>query len=228
MEIVVTVDCPSTSRRFVSRLGVDEYLASSDASIDVDVPAGAVALELKMTCHVVLKGSRAAHGHTATLSGSRLAESPTTRLVLEGDASRFPTEALSFNDLRWEPAAWSVRIDVDDMNDAFRGAVRLVLNTDHPVGAGLAAADPKTYGALGSVVRIDIVRAILLVAFERVVGREGGASGFDDESFGSVARQMANDHFGMSLEAVGEMKVADAARFERVLQSSMGMEVTLS
>lgn len=227
LDVVATVDCSSTSRRFVSRMPVDAYLAAPDRFLLVEVPPGAAALELKMTCHLALMVGRSSAGSSASLKGSRLGQSPTTRLVLEGDASRFPTEALSFGDLRWEAAAWSVRIDMEDMDEAFPGVVRLVLNTDHPVGAALAAMDPRTYGALGSILRIDIVRSILLAAMEQVGRRGIEATGFDEESFGSVAEQMASDYFGMGLAAVAEMRASDGARFERVLQSSVGMDVTL-
>ena len=225
VHLIVAVDCPPTSRRFVAHVPLSTYLAAQDRFLGVEVPRGAVALELKMSCHLALMVDRPALGHVASAKGSRLAESPTTRLVLEGDASRFPTEALSFADMRWEPAAWSVRIDLDDMNDAFTGVVRLMLNTDHPVGAALAAMEPKTYGALGSILRIDIVRSILVAAIERV-GRRGLADiEFDEDTFGSVAEQMSNDYFGMGLAGVAEMRVSDSGRFERVLQSQVGMEV---
>lgn len=227
IHMVVAVDCPPTSRRFLSHLSVSDYLAAQGRFVGVEVPPGAVALELKLSCHLVLMADRPALGHVASVKGSRLAESPTTRLILEGDASRFPTEALSFADMRWEPAAWSVRIDLDDMNDAFTGAVRLMLNTDHPVGSALAGMEPRTYGALGSVLRIDIVRSVLVAAIERVGRRGLAAVEFDEDTFGSVAEQMSNDYFGMALAGVAEMKASDSARFERVLQAQVGMEVQL-
>lgn len=228
VHLVMTVDCSPTSRRFVSHRPLDLNLSSPDQSIEVEIPRGAAALELKMTCHLALMAHRPPSGNAPCLKGSRIAESPTTRLVLEGDASRFPTEALSFLDLRWEPAAWSVRIDMEDMNEAFRGVVRLFLNTDHAVGAALASMDSKTYGALGSILRIHIVRSILLAGIEQV-GRMGTeAFDFDEESFGSVAEQISNDYFGMGLAAVAELKSADNTRFERVLQSSVGLDVMLA
>lgn len=227
IHIVVAVDCAPTARRFVSHLPVTAYLAARDRFVGVTVAQGAVALELKLSCHLALMADRPAVGHVANIKGSRLAESPVTRLVLEGEASRFPTEALSFADMRWEAAAWSVQIDLDDMNDAFAGSVRLMLNTDHPVGSALAAMEPRTFGALGSILRIDIVRSILIAAIERVGRRGLAATEFDEDSFGSVADQMATDYFGMGLPGVAEMKVSDSARFERLLQSRIGMAVQL-
>ena len=226
VHVVVTVDCSATSRRFVSHCALDHYVNSADHYIEVEVPQGAAALELKMTCHLALAAARSSFGNAASLKGSRLAESPTTRIALEGEASRFPTESVSFFDLRWEAAAWSMRIDMEDMNEAFRGAVRLMLNTDHPVGAALASMDPKTYGALGSMLRIDIVRSILLAAIEQVGRRGIETADFDEESFGAVAEQISNDYFGMGLAAIAEMWVSDGARFERALQTSVGMDVT--
>jgi hypothetical protein len=87
--------------------------------------------------------------------------------------------------------------------------------------------EPKTYGALASILRIDIVRSILFAAIEQVGRRANAASGFDEESFGSVAEQMSTDYFGMGLAEVAEMRSADGARFERILQSSVGMDVTI-
>lgn len=227
IHLVITIDCPATSRRFVRHVPVTDFAGDSAAIIAVDIPQGSVALELKMACHLALFALRKTTGASASLKGSRLAESPTTRLILEGEASRFPTEAVSFTSLRWEAAAWSVRIDAEDMNEAFSGSVRLFLNTDHPTGAALASMEPRTYAALGSVLRIDIVRSTLLAAIEHVGNRGSAATGFDEDTFGAVAAQMANEYFNMELASVGELHGTDIARFERVLQSAVGMEVGL-
>lgn len=227
IHVVITVDCAATSRRFVAHVPVDEYVTNPAAVLEVEIPPGSVALELKMTCHLALLASRKSKGAHAHLKGSRLAESPTTKLILEGEASRFPTEAVSFADLRWETAAWSVRIDADDMNEAFAGSVRLFLNTDHPVGAALASMEPKTYAALGSVLRIDIVRSTLLAAIQHVGNWGSAAIALDEDTFGAVAEQMSNDYFNMGLASVGELHATDIARFERVLQSAVGLEVGL-
>lgn len=228
VHVAITIDCAATSRRFVKRVPLLDYASSVDPFLELEVPAGSVALELRMACHVVLGGSRTPNGLAASAKGSRLAESPVTKLVLEGEASRFPTEAVSFADMRWESAAWSVRIEADDMNESFAGAVRLFLNSDHPVGAALAAMEPRTYAALGGVLRIDIVRSTLLVAIEHVSTRGSAASGFDDDTFGAAAEQMSNDYFNMGLESVGELHRTDLARFERVLQSSIGLAIELA
>jgi hypothetical protein len=129
--------------------------------------------------------------------------------------------------MRWEAAAWSVRIDAEDMNESFSGSVRLFLNTDHPVGAALASMEPRTYAALGSVLRIDIVRSTLLAAIEHIGNRGSATTGFDEDTFGAVAEQMSNDFFNMGLASVRELHGADIAKFERVLQSSVGVEVAL-
>jgi hypothetical protein len=113
------------------------------------------------------------------------------------------------------------------MNEAFSGSVRLFLNTDHPTGAALASMEPRTYAALGNVLRIDIVRSTLLAAIEHVGNRGSAATGFDEDTFGAVAEQMSNDYFNMDLASVRELHSTDIARFERILQSSVGMEVGL-
>jgi len=113
------------------------------------------------------------------------------------------------------------------MNESFSGSVRLFLNSDHPVGASLASLEPRTYAALGSVLRIDIVRSTLLAAIEYVGNRGAAVTGFDDDSFGAAAEQMANDYFNLGLESLAELQRADLARFERVLQSAVGLEVVL-
>ena len=227
VHLVLIVDCAPTARRFVASTPVLDYLSDVDPFLTVAIPQGSVALELKLTCHLALLADVAAAGVSASRKGSRLAESPTFKLMLEGDASRFPTEALSFEELRWEPAAWSVRIVVEDMNEAFSGAVRLILNTDHPVGSALASMEPRTYGAIASVLRVDIVRAVLLEAIERISERAGSTTGFDEESFGAVAEQMSNDYFATGLLSLAELRRSDSSRFERVLQGSVGIEVVL-
>lgn len=226
VHLVVSVDCAATAKRFIKSIPVALYAAMAEPYIDVEIPAGEAALEIRMSCHVALLVAQEPAGLSASRKGSRLAESPSTRLVLEGEASRFPTEALSFQDLHWEPAAWSVRVEVDDMNQVFAGSVRLVLNTDHKVGAALAAMDTHAYAALGSVLRIDIVRAILTAAINQVTERGLLASGFDEESFGSVAEQLSSEHFGLGLESLAELLKTDLPRFERTLQASVGLELS--
>lgn len=226
IHLVLSVDCAATAKRFVTSTPVSVYVAMAEPYIDVEIPAGEVALEIRMACHLALLADRELTGLSANRKGSRLAESPSTRLVLEGEASRFPTEALSFQDLRWEAAAWSVRTDLEDLNQVFLGSVRLILNTDHQVGAALAAMDINAYAVLGSVLRIDIVRTILTTAINHLAEHGGSTSGFEEESFGSVAEQLSNEHFGQGLESLTELHRTDLPRFERTIQASVGLKLS--
>ena len=58
-----------------------------------------------------------------------------SRVFLEGDQSRFPTEAISFAAHPTAPigAAWVVEIDTTDFAAPALGSVRLLVNADHAV-----------------------------------------------------------------------------------------------
>jgi len=223
--VVATADCPGTSSRFVAGMPVSEYLGLSDRFIAVSLEPGTIALELRLACHIVLLGNHEQRASEAAASGSRLAESPSTRLLLEGEASRFPTEAISFESVGLEPAAWSVKVEPDEMNEAFAGCVRLMLNLDNEVGAALAGMDPVAYAAHGSTLRMDILRSTIHVAIEVSLDEQTRIASYDEDSFGGVVERMCSEHFRMSLSRVAELRRHDVDRFERLLQASVGFGV---
>ncbi|MER3405108.1 MAG: hypothetical protein C4289_08055, partial [Chloroflexota bacterium] len=64
-------------------------------------------------------------------------------VFLEGDAARFPTEVCDFSALSTPDALWYLEVDQPlDIDAAFLGSVRLILNSSHPVVRKMLA-DPS-------------------------------------------------------------------------------------
>ena len=194
--------------------------------VAIHVPAGSVANDLGLSVHIVLAalGPPSADPLTARHIGARLASSPTT-IYLEGSASRFPTEAISFSAAHMEEAAWSVRTRFDDLRESFAGSVRLLLNSDHPIGAGLASMDETIYGAAGSFLRLDIIRALIGAVADHL--REAGFDRvpLDEDSVGAVVTELCAQYMGRDFASIAELRRSDPERFERVLQEGVGVGI---
>lgn len=133
LEFVVRADCPSVQGRFISTFPVS--LRNEPTDLSVRLPPGEVAMEVRLSAHIVLakttprSGQRVAH-----LKGARMASSDPFTLQLEGDGTRFPTESASFSLLGFEAAPWTLLMTYESLNDAFMGSVRLLINTEHRLG----------------------------------------------------------------------------------------------
>jgi len=227
VRLVATVDCPSTNQRHLSITPLTEFLARSQRHVTIHIPSGSVANDINLAVHIALASDmqRQEDGLTASEAGARLASSPTTRVYLEGSASRFPTEAISFSAAQMEEAAWSIRIRFDDLRESFAGSVRLLLNSDHPVGSRLASMDETVYGAVASFLRLDIIRALLGAVADHLTETGLDQLPLDEDSIGAVMSELCVHYLGKDFVSVAELRRSDPARFERVLQEGVGISI---
>ena len=96
---------------------------------------GQVAGSVSLSAHLVLaRTSQPRDNQVAYLRGARIHSSSPFSLRLEGNAGRFPTEAVSFSELGFGNAPWTVTCAYEELSDGFMGRIRLLINIEHPVG----------------------------------------------------------------------------------------------
>ncbi len=217
VDFVVMIDCPATGHRDHSATPLSTVLENS-APVGVEVKSGLLADRVRLTAHLVLNSPLPMVGLRAFRPASRLLESPTTTVALEGDLHRFPTEAVSFSSLRLEPAAWTLRTNFTDLDDSFVGSVRLLINTDHPASADLIAMTGPRTATLHAFLRLDVARHLLTaVAADRGLNFDAGDI-HADASLRSGLEAMTRSFLTMDLSDAVEIARTDPARFERLLQ----------
>ena len=107
IEAVAVVDCAAMLRRFITR----QRLSQADVQqleLSLALPPGEVAHKVELSAYLLLAEDTPPSARTASRRGSRLGVGPSRSVYLEGDASRFPTEAVSFSALRLEDAPWTL------------------------------------------------------------------------------------------------------------------------
>lgn len=218
VDVVVVVDCPASGHRFRAAAPLDRA-RTGDEPIVVEVPAGHLADRARLSAHLILNTLKPADGTRAFKPSSRLLESPTTTVALEGDLHRFPTEAVSFAALRLEPAAWTVRASFTDLSDSFVGSVRLLINTDHPASSQLIAMSGPHAPALHAFLRLDVARNLITsVAADRGIDIDGDVDRAGEGSLRAGLEALCSTFLSMDLADAVEIARQDPARFERSLQ----------
>lgn len=215
LRLIAVADCRATSRRLVGERAV--RVDGEETVISVKAPQGALADSVTLYAALVTTSEIADESREGKLfpAGARIAQSRDLRVVLEGDGSRFPTEAVSFGRLGLEPALWSIRITALDLESSFLGSTRLLVNNDIPQAQALITGED---GRLLHLLQMDIARQVI----GRVSGLAGEESLQNDWEIGTVgdmARHLAEDFLGSDLSAIVELKRGDPERFERLLQS---------
>lgn len=222
--LVVIADCPSAFLRRVARLEWGQLTHEGAWDIAVDFRPGELADFVHVQRHLVLTRDVARGRFSAHRGGSILWQDTPTRLDLEGDSSRFPTEIVSFAALGgltgpFRDAPWFVHIDFDDPNENFRNGVRLLVNSDHSIGARIADPGTTDFAGLMNQMRVDVVHAV--VAHMSNIDFPDAESAVPD-SMAAVAHTMVGTYLGMTLAtAVNEYREQPAV-FAARLRSNMG------
>lgn len=217
LAVVAVVDCRSTQRRFVESRSLANYSPDREFEIAVTIPRGSAAEQLTLIPNVVLDVSldrtapRLAH-----LKGSRLLEGPATQLLLEGDAGRFPVEPASFSEQGLGPAPWTVLLAHESMDDSFMGSVRLLINTDHPVGKVLLS--PETAPRFNGVLQAELLR-LLVAGLSR--DELDGVNQPEEGSVADVMESMCQTLIGYTFDEAASLYLNDPIRFDRLLHDRL-------
>lgn len=204
----VQVDCATTGSRHASSspLSVD----GRPVSIEVRIPPHQVAQRIDVTQSILLDrpDGEEPHNLAAFRRGSRLWQAERTfRFILEGSASTFPTEAFSFSAAGLpSTAAWKLQFEPDSLDEPYLGAVRLLLNSEHPQASELLSGRPSL---VQSVLFHGIVEQLLMTASDRFFGEVPNE--FELDSVGEALNHVAMTYLGVSLATAATLLREDRA-----------------
>lgn len=191
------------------------------ADVVVHLPAGPCSPDLKASMHLILTQDRLNPSNPLAPkeTGARLAASALTSFNLDPQSPLFPTEAMAFSGLLPAGVPWYLSVIYDDLDDAFYGAVRLYVNTEHPGGRSALSGESAEV-AVRSSLRVDIVRSL----FQQVSVREGvevSEKEYAGDSLGGVLSSMSSWYFRSSLKSALQLLRLDPLEFESRLQASL-------
>jgi hypothetical protein len=217
LEILVMADCPSVQQRFVAASPLHGHQPGTAIDVTLQLPPGQVAVDVRLSAHVVLARTTPYIGNrVAFLRGARIHSSETFTLRLEGESGRFPTEPVSFSELPLGNAPWTILAVYDDLSDSFLGGIRLLINTDHPVGR--LSLDSKARSRVSGLLHADVLR--LLIANMAARGDNADDdSAFEEGSVGQVLETMCQVFLGMTLRAAVLLYRDDPAYFDILLHN---------
>ena len=217
-EILAIADCSMMQQRFIARKSLVEHKPGTATDVELQLPRGRVAGSVSLSAHLVLaRTSQPRDKQVAHLRGARIHSSSPFSLRLEGNAGRFPTEAVSFSELGFGNAPWTVTCANEELSDGFMGRVRLLINIEHPVGR--LALEPAAPPWIGRMLRMDVMR--LLIA--EVAGQVEAAddSSFDEGSVGQVLEKMCKFFVGRGLKAAVRLYRDEPTYFDRLLHDRL-------
>lgn len=210
LELVLVADCPALGRRFVSSEPLtDEPFQRLELA--VDIPAGEAASKLELSVHLVLSAPLPRKSRVASVSGARVGWSPRFNLHLEGESSRFPTDAVTFAEVNLEEAPWTLSTSFVDLDDSFMGSVRLLINDAHPLGQAVLGVEQDPVAA--ERLKLDVFR--MLVAATNDHARETSGS-YDDDSVGAVIASMCELYLRRTLTETAALYRDEPLKFERL------------
>jgi hypothetical protein len=193
--------------------------------VRIEVPRGVVAKSVHLQRRVVVGCSRRTGDVLTPTRGHYVAGlDDGTRLTLEGDGGRFPTEGVHFSSEGLPDAPWHLSLTYDDPSDSFSGAVQLLLNLDHPEVRTLALEledQEPVNPMLESFLSYDVARQLVLraVVDERLVqGRS-----WDEGSVGWTLEGIcARTSSGTAARCRNSFQL-DPGTFETKLKAEFGM-----
>jgi len=218
LEILAMADCALIQQRFVARQPLAGYQPGTTIDIQVRLPRGHVAGSVSLSAHLVLAcTSQPRDDQVAYLRGARIHSSVPFTVRLEGTAGRFPTEAVPFSELGFGNAPWSIVCAYDQLSDSFMGGIRLLINTEHPIGRiSLDATAPPW---VGQMLRMELMRLLIAEAAGRVEAADEWS--FEEGSVGLVLEQMCSFFLGRSLKDAVRAYRDEPAYFERLLNDRL-------
>lgn len=159
LELVLTVECGPTRRRWIAHCPFSWESDSAKAATALTVPGREVGGSLSISTSVVgdaltgdLDPGRSRH------RSARIWASAPRRVPLDLDEA-FPTSAVSFSSRHWATIPWTVRSSASaEPTRHLTGALRLYLNTDLPEGRALA--DGTAGIEMRSAVEADVLEEL--------------------------------------------------------------------
>lgn len=146
-------------------------------------------------------------------------------ILLEGQATRFPTQWVDFTTSPGLPdeAAWYLDWDDFDLESLALGSIRLLLNSNNAtVQRAVAAANPgETELLVLDTIRFDVARTLITGALSNQ-DFVADPDQYEDESVGETLRRLLAVTFpGQNASALAEAALRNPSRFEATLKSSL-------
>lgn len=215
---VLQVECKAAQTRFIEHVAFGAPPCETVVEAKIIMPPGSVAGSFSMSAHVVLGEEGGPHSapRVAVKKGSRLLALPVRTIQLEGDAGRFPTEAVSFRDLGLRNAPWTISLMHEDMGDSFMGAVRLLINTDHPVARqAMNGEDPERFA---DAMAADLIRLLVAGLSREQIAPEHWES---EDSVANVMDSMCSTFLNCSFEEAQSLFRGDPIAFDGLVQQEV-------
>jgi hypothetical protein len=145
-------------------------------------------------------------------------------VILEGMASRFPTELIDFIENPYLPddASWLLEWDAEDLNQMAYGNMRLLINAgNNRVKRAVTESNPEDE-VIRDIIRFDVGRTLIFGALENDTFVQSPES-YMDGSVGTYARRLIRTLFPdeENLEGVALMFQQNKSFFECELQSRL-------
>lgn len=215
VELVLLADCKDSQCRIASQHNLDSG-SLRDVGFSLTLPRGTLAGSVGL--RALLRLARPlpkSSDRSAYIRGARLFTSDITTITLEGDGSRFPTEPAAFSALHLPDAPWTLHVTSDSLESSFMGAVRLLVNTEHPVGRMLL--NSATAEKISPLAMADVIR--LLVAYLADQPTQLNSTEFHEGSVVQVVDKMCEFFLGSSLTAAIQLYEHDPFHFDRLLHA---------
>lgn len=145
-------------------------------------------------------------------------------VVLEGTASRFPTEIADFFAMGWPAeAGWHLQWDDTALDAPFRRAVRLYLNAANKAVCDAATTPARTpeYRVLSSAIRFDVARSLLMHGLYSEEFLQT-PDGWPKDSVGDAIQRMLDQYFPNDTpQNVAKMLSESSGLFSAHLQAAL-------
>jgi hypothetical protein len=216
-------ECSHTLHRELARFEAAQAVRDDFLLMTITVDPSMLAREVVLSRHAVLgRGNDFPAGDgRAFRAGSRLLRDRDTRVLIEGQGGRFPTEAVPFSAAGREDAPWDVALHYVDLHDSFLGAVRLLVNTEHPAGAAALSPEHPEHRLVVSVMRWDVVRRLLFQVAMSSLEEEALHETWDTEALGGALDGLCDLYIKRPLADVVADLRRDGSSLEASLQARM-------
>ncbi|OBI49794.1 hypothetical protein A5707_16400 [Mycobacterium kyorinense] len=214
VEVLLVGDCKDSQVRVVSRHSLEARAPVCNTAFDLALPAGQLAGSLTLMAIIVLARNLPRTGDRIPyLRGARLISSKATVVALEGEASRFPTEPAAFSRLYLPDAPWTLQITYESLDASFMGGVRLLVNTEHPVGRMLL--DGATAARVSGIAMADVIRLLVASVSDHTEDLE--STDHEEGSVAYVLGNMCEFYLGRELAAAIRLYQTEPLQFDRLL-----------
>lgn len=220
LAVVLVADCPASQQRIVTKHRLEGVTAGKEAQLPLRLPAGKLAEKIRLSAHLIVeKPSDNAGVGVANARGARLASSEPQTAILEGTASRFPIDSVSFDALGYPDVPWILRTSFVDPTENFMSTVRLWVNADNAVGRMLLASE--TAPAVANAAKEYVLRSMISVLADPQNDEFVRSEDFEEDSVGFVAGRMCELYLGSSLSVAVDEYRSDPVGFGMRLMERM-------